>query len=243
MIWYDLICNDVTIILYILILSSCVAKCLSDNDCQNKRKLCLCDGICGMSCIRPEKVNTIVVVIMIIVTIVTPFVQYYWKSGMPRVAGSSQWTSSPHWPAFSGCNIYQAHYVVWVFICIDIEIEASPFSRKVGKDNLRNTCRYIYVWQKHEYPCFIPISGFHNLPQFNFVKHLPTSFIQYGTHSSIHWPWIALWILIWLGRRRNGKHLRQSPQGRIYYGFQFFQIQFSNHPVTDFSQTWWPFRY
>merc|ERR1719204_1056990 len=34
---------------------SCVAKCLSDNDCQNKRKLCLCDGICGMSCIRPEK--------------------------------------------------------------------------------------------------------------------------------------------------------------------------------------------
>ena len=64
-----------------MIISSCVAKCLSDNDCQNKRKLCLCDGICGMSCIRPEKVNIIVtmtilvimaiLVIMIVVVIMT----------------------------------------------------------------------------------------------------------------------------------------------------------------------------
>ena len=23
-----------------------------DRDCQNERKLCLCDGLCGMSCIR-----------------------------------------------------------------------------------------------------------------------------------------------------------------------------------------------
>ena len=23
--------------------------------CQNPRKLCLCDGLCGLSCIRPEK--------------------------------------------------------------------------------------------------------------------------------------------------------------------------------------------
>ena len=33
----------------------CMTKCLSDHGCQNKRKLCLCDGLCGMSCIRPEK--------------------------------------------------------------------------------------------------------------------------------------------------------------------------------------------
>ena len=33
----------------------CMTKCLSDNSCQNKRKLCLCDDLCGMSCIRPEK--------------------------------------------------------------------------------------------------------------------------------------------------------------------------------------------
>ena len=33
----------------------CMTKCLSDHGCQNKRKLCLCDGVCGMSCIRPEK--------------------------------------------------------------------------------------------------------------------------------------------------------------------------------------------
>ena len=33
----------------------CMTKCLSDHGCQNKRKLCLCDGVCGMSCVRPEK--------------------------------------------------------------------------------------------------------------------------------------------------------------------------------------------
>ena len=30
----------------------CVSKCDSANSCQNRRKLCLCDGLCGMSCIR-----------------------------------------------------------------------------------------------------------------------------------------------------------------------------------------------
>ena len=33
----------------------CPRKCDSDTDCVNDRKLCLCDGICGLSCIRPEK--------------------------------------------------------------------------------------------------------------------------------------------------------------------------------------------
>ena len=33
----------------------CVTRCTTDAGCQNRRKLCLCDGLCGMSCIRPEK--------------------------------------------------------------------------------------------------------------------------------------------------------------------------------------------
>ena len=33
----------------------CVRKCSVDKDCTNERKLCLCDGLCGLSCIRPEK--------------------------------------------------------------------------------------------------------------------------------------------------------------------------------------------
>ena len=33
----------------------CPRKCSTDSDCLNDRKLCLCDGACGMSCIRPEK--------------------------------------------------------------------------------------------------------------------------------------------------------------------------------------------
>lgn len=34
---------------------TCQRKCDTDNDCLNDRKLCLCDGVCGLSCIRPEK--------------------------------------------------------------------------------------------------------------------------------------------------------------------------------------------
>ena len=33
----------------------CVRRCSVDKDCTNDRKLCLCDGLCGLSCIRPEK--------------------------------------------------------------------------------------------------------------------------------------------------------------------------------------------
>ena len=33
----------------------CVRRCSEDGDCTNDRKLCLCDGLCGLSCIRPEK--------------------------------------------------------------------------------------------------------------------------------------------------------------------------------------------
>ena len=33
----------------------CVRRCAVDKDCTNDRKLCLCDGLCGLSCIRPEK--------------------------------------------------------------------------------------------------------------------------------------------------------------------------------------------
>ena len=28
---------------------------IPDAGCQNKRKLCLCDSVCGLSCVRPEK--------------------------------------------------------------------------------------------------------------------------------------------------------------------------------------------
>ena len=34
---------------------TCTARCYSDSGCQNKRKLCMCVGPCGMSCVRPEK--------------------------------------------------------------------------------------------------------------------------------------------------------------------------------------------
>ena len=34
---------------------SCVKKCAQDGDCNNEKKLCLCDGLCGLSCIRPER--------------------------------------------------------------------------------------------------------------------------------------------------------------------------------------------
>lgn len=31
----------------------CLRKCSSDEDCKSKKKKCLCDGACGMSCIKP----------------------------------------------------------------------------------------------------------------------------------------------------------------------------------------------
>ena len=34
---------------------TCQRQCKSDDDCKNERKLCLCDGACGLSCIRPER--------------------------------------------------------------------------------------------------------------------------------------------------------------------------------------------
>ncbi|UYV81425.1 hypothetical protein LAZ67_20001156 [Cordylochernes scorpioides] len=32
----------------------CKRKCRTDADCISARKKCLCDGICGRSCIRPD---------------------------------------------------------------------------------------------------------------------------------------------------------------------------------------------
>lgn len=31
----------------------CLRKCSSHEDCKSKKKKCLCDGACGMSCIKP----------------------------------------------------------------------------------------------------------------------------------------------------------------------------------------------
>lgn len=35
----------------------CLRKCSSDEDCKSKKKKCLCDGVCGMSCIKPGKTS------------------------------------------------------------------------------------------------------------------------------------------------------------------------------------------
>lgn len=32
----------------------CSRKCKRDTPCENTRKQCLCDGLCGMSCIKPD---------------------------------------------------------------------------------------------------------------------------------------------------------------------------------------------
>ncbi|XP_031618739.1 uncharacterized protein LOC116337915 isoform X2 [Contarinia nasturtii] len=33
----------------------CLRKCSSHEDCKSKKKKCLCDGTCGMSCIKPDR--------------------------------------------------------------------------------------------------------------------------------------------------------------------------------------------
>ncbi|XP_065566642.1 sushi, von Willebrand factor type A, EGF and pentraxin domain-containing protein 1-like isoform X3 [Artemia franciscana] len=34
---------------------NCLRKCSNDEDCRSPRKKCLCDGVCGYSCIKPDK--------------------------------------------------------------------------------------------------------------------------------------------------------------------------------------------
>lgn len=36
-----------------LLSQKCLRKCSSHEDCKSKKKKCLCDGACGMSCIKP----------------------------------------------------------------------------------------------------------------------------------------------------------------------------------------------
>ncbi|XP_055372262.1 uncharacterized protein LOC129606153 isoform X4 [Condylostylus longicornis] len=38
-----------------LLNQKCLRKCSSDEDCKSKKKKCLCDGACGMSCIKPDR--------------------------------------------------------------------------------------------------------------------------------------------------------------------------------------------
>lgn len=38
-----------------LLSQKCLRKCSSHEDCKSKKKKCLCDGVCGMSCIKPGK--------------------------------------------------------------------------------------------------------------------------------------------------------------------------------------------
>lgn len=42
-----------------LLAQKCLRKCSSDEDCKSKKKKCLCDGPCGMSCIKPGNVTTL----------------------------------------------------------------------------------------------------------------------------------------------------------------------------------------
>lgn len=35
---------------------TCLRKCNSDSDCISTRKKCLCDGLCGWSCVRPGNI-------------------------------------------------------------------------------------------------------------------------------------------------------------------------------------------
>ena len=38
-----------------LLSQKCLRKCSSDEDCKSKKKKCVCDGACGMSCIKKGK--------------------------------------------------------------------------------------------------------------------------------------------------------------------------------------------
>ncbi|XP_064088852.1 sushi, von Willebrand factor type A, EGF and pentraxin domain-containing protein 1-like isoform X5 [Macrobrachium nipponense] len=33
----------------------CLRKCSTDADCLSRRKICICDGVCGLSCIKPDR--------------------------------------------------------------------------------------------------------------------------------------------------------------------------------------------
>ena len=33
----------------------CLKKCRDDKDCRGRRKQCLCDDVCGKSCVKPSK--------------------------------------------------------------------------------------------------------------------------------------------------------------------------------------------
>lgn len=45
----------------------CLRKCSSDEDCKSKKKKCLCDGVCGNSCIKPGKQSFIIQVAFLII--------------------------------------------------------------------------------------------------------------------------------------------------------------------------------
>lgn len=40
----------------------CLRKCSSHEDCKSKKKKCLCDGACGMSCIKPGNITNLHIV-------------------------------------------------------------------------------------------------------------------------------------------------------------------------------------
>jgi hypothetical protein len=44
----------------------CLRKCSSDEDCKSKKKKCMCDGACGMSCVKPGRNSTAQSLILLI---------------------------------------------------------------------------------------------------------------------------------------------------------------------------------
>ena len=86
-------------------------------------------------------------------------------------------------------------------IKIFIDADACPVKEEVYKVAIRNKIEVIQttIPEKLENPisetliyfhscsCFIPPFPIFKTSQ-TLSKHLPTSFIQYGSHSSMHWP-------------------------------------------------------
>lgn len=56
---FDITFTFISLFIYVFQGQSCLRKCSSDEDCKSKKKHCLCDGLCGMSCVKPGKINII----------------------------------------------------------------------------------------------------------------------------------------------------------------------------------------
>lgn len=65
----------------------CLRKCSSDEDCKSKKKKCLCDGVCGNSCIKPGEWSAPVAVARL--------KRYLAQIASVRSSPSPAWVKSP----------------------------------------------------------------------------------------------------------------------------------------------------